>query len=69
MNLETAVPAKHFAHPPYTAEEFTPGGWAGVMNAVGVNALTFSNAPGRVVTDFESAKGIAANWNGLNSLA
>ena len=63
-----AVPNPHFAKPPYRAELFyAKSGWAGVMNADGVNALTFPHKPGAVVTDFESAKKIAEAWNGAHS--
>ena len=59
-----AVPAKHFAHPPYRAELFCEkSGWAGVMNAHGLNVLTFPEKPGAVVTDYAHAKQIAEQWN------
>ena len=60
-----AMPNKHFANPPYRAELFyEKSGWSGVMNAQGVNCLTFPSKPGAVVTDYESAKKIAEVWNG-----
>jgi len=59
-----AIPNKHFANPPYRAELFCEkSGWSGVMNAQGVNCLTFPNDLGAVVTDYESAKKIAEVWN------
>lgn len=59
-----AQPAKHFANPPYRAELFSEkSGWAGVMNAHGVNCLTFPDKPGAVVTSMENAERIAAQWN------
>lgn len=60
----TAVPAKHFAIPPYRAELFNPKtGWSGVMNAHGLNVLTFPDNPGAVITSFEDAQRIADEWN------
>ena len=59
-----AVPAQAFARGPYRAELFdAQSQWAGVMNANGVNCLTFKSQPGAVVTDFETAKAIANRWN------
>lgn len=59
-----AVPAKYFAIPPYQAELFNPKtGWSGVMNAHGINVLTFPDKPGAVITSFEEAQRIAAQWN------
>lgn len=58
----TAVPAKHFASPPYKAEMVGPS-WAGVMNAQGFNCLTFTDKPGATVTDFATAQKIADEWN------
>lgn len=73
MNLQTnttddiisnAKPSEYLALPPYVAELLYEGsGWAGVMNKNGVNCLTFTNKPGAVVTDFETAKLIADKWN------
>jgi len=60
----TAVPAKHFAFPPYRAELFNKeSGWSGVMNRNGLNVLTFTDMPGCVITSFEHAEEIAARWN------
>jgi hypothetical protein len=60
----TAVPAKHAAIGPYRAQDLGgPWGWWGVMNANGLNCLTFSDKPGAVVTDEMSAKKIADYWN------
>jgi len=59
-----AVPALHFALPPYRAEEFGHFGWAGVMNRNGFNCLTFPDKPGAVVTSYEHAQKIAEEWNG-----
>lgn len=68
MSIQTATPAKHFAKPPYRAELFdAKSKWSGVMNRDGVNCLTFTDKPGSVVTDFESAQQIAADWNGSES--
>lgn len=61
-----AVPAEHFAIPPYRAELFNPKtGWSGVMNAHDINVLTFPNRPGVVITSFAEAQRIAAEWNNL----
>jgi hypothetical protein len=57
-----ALPAKHFAFPPYRAERIGPTWW-GVMNRDGLNVLTFPAKPGAVVTDEEHAKQLAAEWN------
>ena len=67
-NMETpdvkAQPAKYFATPPYRAELFSEKtGWAGVMNAQGLNVLTFPDKPGAVVTDYKTAQSIADEWN------
>ena len=57
-------PNKHFAVPPYRAELLSEkSGCAGVMNAQGLNVLTFPDKPGAVVTDFLHAQQIAAEWN------
>lgn len=59
-----AIPNPHFAKPPYRAELFDQkSGLAGVMNVSGVNALTFPDKPGVVVTDYETAMKIAEAWN------
>ena len=59
-----ALPAKHFALPPYRAESLGgPNGWWGVMNKNGFNCLTFPDKPGAVVTDEAHAKQIADEWN------
>ena len=59
-----ALPAKHFALPPYRAESLGgPNGWWGVMNKNGFNCLTFPDKPGAVVTDEARAKQIADEWN------
>lgn len=71
----TAKPAKHFANPPYKAallderklkpkDEYKRSNWAGVMNAQGVNCLTFTDKPGAAVTSMAEAERIAAEWNG-----
>lgn len=57
-----AIPAKHFAIPPYKAEMVGPS-WAGVMNAHGFNCLTFTDKPGAVFTTMEKAEAIAKEWN------
>ncbi len=60
----SAVPARYFANPPYRAELINEKtGWAGVMNKDGINCLTFADKPGAVVTDYESARRIAEEWN------
>lgn len=59
-----ATPAKHFAVAPYRAELFNvKSQWAGVMNAHGVNCLTFPDKPGAVVTSLAHATRLAAEWN------
>lgn len=59
-----AIPAKYFAHPPYRAELFCAvSGWSGVMNKNGINCLTFTDMPGAVISDFETCREIAAEWN------
>ncbi len=69
MNAQKyATPNPHFALPPYRAEEFVPGGWAGVMNAHGVNCLTFTNKPGRVCTDIKTAQLLADRWNSAHKM-
>lgn len=66
---QIAAPAAHFALPPYRAELLNAkSGWAGVMNRDdGLNVLTFPDKPGAVVTDYESAKLIAQDWNNMNN--
>jgi len=60
----TAKIAKGFESPPYRAELFSDkSGWSGVMNANGINCLTFPNKPGAVVTSFDHACRIAKEWN------
>lgn len=62
-----AIPAKHFAFPPYRAELFNEkSGWAGVMNRQGFNCLTFPDKPGATITDFKTAEQIATQWNEVN---
>jgi len=64
INTSGAVPAPHFAHPPYRAELFSRvSGWAGVMNANGVNCLTYPNKPGAVVPRYARSWAIARAWN------
>lgn len=63
-DTERAVPAKHFAFPPYSAH---PSGgkndlWY-VANVQGFNCLTFPNKPGAVFTSEKRAKEIADEWN------
>ena len=61
------APAKYFDIPPYRAELFSEkSGWSGVMNAHGVNCLTFvknGTVIGTTVTSFERAQKIANDWN------
>ena len=61
--MTDAQPAKHFDRPPYRAEALGTKGWLGVMNADGVNCLTFESRPGAVVTGEAEAKLIAEEWN------
>jgi hypothetical protein len=62
--IDAAVPAMHFAHPPYTAQPAGgPYGWWYVENRQGINCLTFTAKPGAVFTDEASAKAIAEKWN------
>ena len=61
--MTDAQPAKHFDRPPYRAEALGTKGWWGVMNADGVNCLTFESRPGAVVTGEIEAKQIANAWN------
>ena len=62
--VDDATPAQYFKSPPYRAELFSKdGGWSGVMNAQGVNVLTFKSKPGAVITSIEIAEQIAAKWN------
>lgn len=61
-----AVPAKHFALPPYTPfpmRDDQPDGLHGIGNATGFNVLTFKSAPGAVFTSKAQAYEIAARWN------
>ena len=61
-----AVPAQHFAIPPYKpfpARDDMPEGWHGVANATGLNVLTFKSAPGAVFTSKAGAHEIADRWN------
>ena len=62
MNGLKALPAKYFAIGPYRAEQVGPTWW-GVMNANGVNVLTFPDRPGAVVTNEAHAKEIAEYFN------
>lgn len=57
-----ALPAKHFALGPYSAEQ-VGSNWWGVMNRNGFNCLTFPDKPGAVVASEEHAKQIADEWN------
>lgn len=61
-------PNRHFAIPPYRAEMVGPR-WAGVMNAQGINCLTFMARPGAVISDFETCQAIAKQWNELGESA
>ena len=62
--VDDAVPSKYFAHPPYRAEQFRSDiDTAGVMNANGINCLTFKSRPGSVLAGFETYKKIAEKWN------
>lgn len=68
MKITNAVPVKSLAVPPYQAEKFS-NQWSGVMNANGVNCLTFPGKPGAVVTDHDSAIRIAVEWNNACGVA
>lgn len=62
--LDDARPALGYDIPPYRAELFsTASGWAGVMNANGVNCLSFDSQPGVVVADIETCTALARKWN------
>jgi len=61
--LVDAVPAEHFAHPPYNAELLSENGWACVTNMYGINCLTFKSKAGAVITDMNTAIKIADKWN------
>ena len=62
--ISTAFVDENLAHPPYRAELFSAlSGWSGVSNKFGINVLRFSDKPGAVVTDFDSAIQIAENFN------
>jgi len=62
--VDDAIPAEHFAHPPYMAELFSEKyGWAGVMNRNGFNCLRFKSKPGAVITNLATAEAIAGKWN------
>lgn len=62
--LACAAPAEYFNNQPYRAELFSQATVrAGVMNAHGVNVLTFTDKPGAVLTDYASAVAIAEDWN------
>jgi hypothetical protein len=59
-----AVPAKHFAKPPYSPWSAPNGQWHGVLNRDGVNCLTFKSKPGAVfVQSAAEAEAIAKAWN------
>lgn len=58
----SARPNEHFAVPPYTAEKISETWWA-VMNANGVNCLTFEEKPGAKFTDEKTAKELAEAWS------
>lgn len=63
-DVSTAVPSRYFAVPPYRAEQFRADiDTAGVMNANGVNCLTFSDYPGKVLDTFAQCQAIADKWN------
>ena len=61
--IEDAVPAEHFARPPYHVEVMGKDGWAGVMNRDGFNCLTFKSRPGQTLTDEQTACAICERWN------
>ena len=63
---DSAVPAKHFALPPYSVMPMNdkhPQGLCGVANKQGFNCLTFTNAPGAVFAPREIAEEITRRWN------
>ena len=60
--IGSAAPAIYFAVPPYAPETFKSG-LACVLNANGINCLTFRDAPGRVLTAPHIAHVIARQWN------
>jgi hypothetical protein len=51
----------HFAKAPYSTWGCSLG-WC-VLNAEGINCLTFTDKPGAVFTDKASAEAIAEAWN------
>lgn len=66
--VRDAIPAKHFASPPYQAVKYNESKdlkhtVAGVENRNGINVLTFNSKPGAVLTTIELAEAIAAAWN------
>lgn len=63
MNIQVnAVPAKHFAKPPYKAVAYSSQ-FSGVENKDGVNCLTFSDKSGATLTSHDIAEQIAQEWN------
>lgn len=66
MSIDTAVPSKWFAIPPYHVESF-PGysseGWHCVCNKNGFNCLSFTDKPGAKFTTLEDATEICDIWN------
>lgn len=60
----TAVPAKHFDFPPYSAQPSDGANdWWYVANSVGYNCLTFPEKPGAKFTSEAHAKQLAEDWN------
>jgi len=61
MNVN-AVPAKHFAKPPYKAAAYSKQ-FSGVENREGFNCLTFLDKPGATLTSHAIAEQVAQDWN------
>ena len=66
-DLSSARPSEYFAKPPYKAEQFRAD-WdtAGVMNAYGINCLTFKDKPGAVLSNMTTCAALADKWNAEN---
>lgn len=63
----TAAPARAFAVPPYRAELFRKDSQiGGVMNANGINCLTFADKPGATLAEYGMCQRIAERWNQKN---
>ena len=64
VDISDAIPSRHFAIPPYRAEcANAADDWWMVLNANGLNVLSFASAPGAKFTTEWHAKAIADGWN------